>query len=147
MGANKKLYHQARQEAERYAAANPPDPTSPVEALQWLVSRLTSLTKHAAMKADQLREDELTIMTAFGPLDHQWVRLERQYRQELTTMCVNVERVGLAERLVQLEEAKAHLLVQAIQAAAKEAGIPRDKVKRLGPALRKHLTLVQGGAA
>jgi hypothetical protein len=125
--------------------ANPPADADPVTALQWMVSRLLELTKHAAYRVDQLHEDELTIMTQFGPIDHHWVRLERQYREELGTLCVNVERVGLAERLVRLEEAKAHILVQAIQMAARDVGIPRAKVKELGPALRTHLSALQEG--
>jgi hypothetical protein len=142
---NRRLYHAAREEARRYADAHPSPDIDPAQALQWQVNRLMDLCRHAASKVDELPEDELTIMTQFGPVDHHWVRLEGRYRQELGALCVQVERVGLAERLVRLEEAKAQLLVRAITEAAREVGISRDKVRKLGPALRTQLRLVQGG--
>lgn len=78
-------------------------------------------------------------------MENEWLRLESRFAQELTSLCVNIERVGLQERMVRIEEGKAALLVRALTEAAREAGIPRDQVRKLGPALRTHLQVLEGG--
>jgi hypothetical protein len=120
---------------------------SPAEALQWLLNRITDQLKHAAHQADSLAENELEVMGPFGPVPNVWIRLEKDLRGELASLGVNLERVGLAERLVNIKEAQATLLINALTAAAEEAGIPRSKLRTLGPAFRRHLTLLQGGAS
>jgi hypothetical protein len=47
--------------------------------------------------------------------------------------------LGLAERAVVVEEAKAVLVAQAVRTAAEAAGIPNDQIVRLGEELRKGL--------
>jgi hypothetical protein len=142
---NRALLHAARAEARRFADEHPSPGTTPLDALQWLVNRVTDQLKHAAHRADSLAEDEMEVMGPFGPIPNKWIRLETDLRQELGTLAINMERVGLAERMVNLQEARAALVVQALVAAAEEAGIPRHKLKVIGPAFRRHLTLLQGG--
>ena len=96
---------------------------------------------------DQLDEGDIFVQTAFGPMENEWMRLESRFAQELTSLCVNIERVGLQERMVRIEEGKAALLVRALTEAAREAGIPRDQVRKLGPALRAQLQVLEGGAS
>ena len=96
---------------------------------------------------DQLDEGDIFVQTAFGPMENEWMRLESRFAQELTSLCVNIERVGLQERMVRIEEGKAALLVRALTEAAREAGIPRDQVRKLGPALRTQLQVLEGGAS
>lgn len=141
------MYHAAREEARRHSDAHPSPDTDPGEALQWIVNRVFDQLKYASTKADALPEDKLEVVTAFGPMPHQWVRAEERLRIELASLCVNVERVGLAERMVRIQEARALLIVQALTEAAAEAGIPRAKLKQIGPAFRRRLQLIEGGAA
>jgi hypothetical protein len=137
----------ARAEAERYADEHPLPTADPVGTLQWLLSRRTSMLKVVAKLVDDLAPEDLTVMGTFGPCEHQYVRLEKDLAQEVGALCINMERVGLAERLVNIQEAKATLILRALTAAAEEQGIPRHQLRGLGPAFRRHLTLLQGGAS
>lgn len=141
----RKLLHAAREESRRFAEEHPSPHVDPGEALQWIVNRVFDMLKHAAHEADSLRDDELEVMTAFGPVANHWLRLEADLRQELGTLAVNVERVGLAERMVRLEEAKVALINRAMMAALREVGVPQRKLKELGPAFRRNLQVLQGG--
>jgi hypothetical protein len=144
---HRQLVHQARESARRFAAEHPSPLSSPAETLQWLLNRITDQLKYAAHEADSLEPDDMEVMGPFGPVPNKWIRLEADLRQELANLAINMERVGLAERLVNIQEAKAALIIQALTAAAEEAGIPRGQLKTLGPAFRRHLTLLQGGAS
>jgi hypothetical protein len=142
---NSKLYHAAMEEARRHAESQVLPAVNPAEALRGLLGRITMQLQHASKRVDELREDELSVMTAFGPVDNEWIRVEARLRQELASLCINMERVGLAERLVNIAEARARLIERALVDAAAEAGIPRSKLKAIGPAFRRNLTALQGG--
>lgn len=146
MGKKAKLLHAAREEARRHADAHPSPDADPAEALTWLLARVFDQLKFAASRADNLPEDQMETMTAFGPVPNQWIRLEEKLRVELQSLCINMERVGLAERMVRIQEARALLIVQALTEAAAEAGIPRSKLKQIGPAFRRRLEAIEGGA-
>lgn len=135
----------ARAEARRHADENPPPHTDPGEILQWMVNRIADQLRYAAAKVDALPEDELEITTPFGVLPHQWVRLEERLRQELTTLCINVERVGLAERMVRIQEARALLIIRALEETLRELGIPKAKLKQVGPLFRQRLLAIEAG--
>lgn len=144
---NRALLHAARAEARRFADEHPSPALSPAEALQWLVNRVVDQLKHAAHEADSLAVEEMEIMGPFGPIPNVWIRLEADLRKELAGLAINMERVGLAERLVSLQEARAALIVQALTAAAEECGIPRSQLRSIAPAFRRHLALIQGERA
>lgn len=143
---NRRLMNAALHAAKLASEADPLPTVDPATALQEIVNRLTARWRHACQQVDELGPGQLTVMTAFGPIDHEWIRAEQYLADRLARVCIEVERVGLAERMVALEESKAQLFVRALQAAAADVGIPRDKVKALGPALRTQLDIIQGNA-
>lgn len=130
-------------EAERRAGEEPIPHTDPLNALQWIVNRLYQRLIHASQEVDQLRPGQLTVMTAFGPTDHEWVRAEQALTKQLSEVCINVARVGLAERLVQIEEAKAHLMFRALTESLLDAGVSRDQLRAAGPSFRAKLAALQ----
>lgn len=142
----RKLYAVAVREAERAGIALAED-TDPADALQFMIDRVMGQYRHAASEVDKLEPSEVTVMTPFGPVDHHWVRAEARFAERLSHLVEASIRAGLAERMVKIEEAKAQLMVRALVAAAEEAGIPRTKLKAIGPAFRRHLTVIQGGQA
>jgi hypothetical protein len=147
MASNKraKQYHVAMAEAETYAAARRLPAVDPLDTLRALTGRIVLQLAHASMKADQLGEDEITVMTAFGPIDNEWIRAESRLRGELSKLCLDMARFGLAERMVDIQAARARLIERALVDAAIEAGIPRGKLRALGPAFRRNLRVLQGG--
>jgi hypothetical protein len=141
---NKRALHLARQEAARNAEGVRLD-IDPADALQEVLDRAVSMLRFAGSKADELPESDVMVNTAFGPMLNAWARLETDLRQEVGALASRMVQIGIADRAVRVQEAKAALLVQAIMAAARDAGIPRDKVRALGPALRTQLAALEGG--
>lgn len=142
----RKKLNAAKAVAEQYASEHPLPKADPLRTLQYILDRRTAMLKLVAGMVDDLEPESLTVMGAFGPCEHQHVRLEKDLAQEVSTLCINMERVGLAERLVSVKEAEATLILRALVAAAEESGIPRHQLKSLGPAFRRQLTLLKGGA-
>jgi hypothetical protein len=133
-------------DAAKFADLNPLPHQDVGQVLQNLVDRLAARLYHAQQEVDKLRPEQLTVMTAMGPIDHHWIRAEDGITARLSRLLVDIERNDLAERMVRVEEAKAMMMVRAIQMAAEQVGISRDQVRALGPAIRDQLALLQGGA-
>jgi hypothetical protein len=143
--ANKRAYRAAVEAAERYASSRPIKMVDPLTALKAVLGQLTERLAFASERVDKLDEDELTVETAFGPVDHPMLRLQRQTQKELAELCFNMARLGLAERMVNIQEARARLIERALVDAALEAGIPRGKLRAIGPIFRRNLIALQGG--
>lgn len=67
---------------------------------------------------------------------HRYLRMEREARVEVEKLAAMMTQLGIAERVVRVEEAKAALLIAAVRDAAMEAGFDHDDVRKLGEALR-----------
>jgi hypothetical protein len=70
---------------------------------------------------------------------NKWFQLERSLRDEAVKLAARMVELGLAERQVAVEEAKAVMVAQAVRTAAEAAGIPPEQIVRLGEELRKGL--------
>lgn len=137
-------YRVAMAEAERRSKLDPLPSIDPVSAIQWIIDRLYNRLVHASTEVDKLRPGQLTVMTAFGPTDHEWVRAEHQLTAQLARVCSDAAKIGLAERMLNIEEAKAQLILRAFTAAAIDCGIDRDQLRSIAPKFREHLGLLQG---
>lgn len=65
--------------------------------------------------------------------------MEREARQEVEKLASMMTQLGIAERVVRVQEAQAVLVVAAIREAAIETGLSQDQVRRLGEAIRGRL--------
>jgi hypothetical protein len=70
---------------------------------------------------------------------NKWFVLEQAMRREAVQLATKMVELGLAERQVALEEAKAVMVAQAVRTAAEAAGLNDEQVHRLGEELRKGL--------
>jgi hypothetical protein len=70
---------------------------------------------------------------------NKWFVLERAMREEAVKLATKMVELGLAERAVAVEEAKAVMVAQAVRAAAEAAGLAPLQIERLGEELRKGL--------
>lgn len=148
----RRLLHQARQEAARQAEGVRLD-ADPAVALQEVLDRSLVMMRYAASQADELDSDSLFVSGwtggengSFAKVPHEWLRLEADLRQEVATLAGRMVQLGIADRAVALEEAKAAILINAILAAARKSGIARDQIKALGPAIREELQTITGAA-
>lgn len=119
----------------------------PVDALQLSLDRGVAMLGVLMEMVDDLTVEELFISTPFGPVTNAYVEAEAKLRKEVHHMAARMVDIGIADRAVRVREAQAMLIVRALTEAAREAGIPRDKVRALGPALRNHLLTMDVEAA
>jgi hypothetical protein len=151
----------------RYASRNEleiPRGISTVEALQLCLDRAVAHLHVAMEKVDTLLiEDDAKIPEAYGGAvggrmfaahfvgeggtlvyePHPWYQVEAQCRQEVERLAGMMAKLGIADRMVKVEEAKATLMIQAIRDSAVAAGIPPDQVKALGAELRERVATME----
>lgn len=78
---------------------------------------------------------------------HRYVLMEREARLEIEKLAAMMTQLGIAERVVRVQEAQAVLVVAAVREAAIEAGLSHDQVRALGAALRSRLDTAQTKSA
>jgi hypothetical protein len=135
---------------------------STAQALQECLDRAVALMRFAADQVDALYSNfpDGTPLSELSPQDdplyevtsnpqgpdivklHRYILWEREARLEVEKLAAMMTQLGVAERVVRVEEAKAALMVAAVREAALDAGLDHETVRNLGAALRKR---IEGG--
>ena len=121
--------------------------TSTADLLAWTLRRVHATMLWAGEQGDATPADEFWVRyyDAQGNVrtePNKWFQLERAMREEAVKLAARMQELGLAERAVALEEAKAIMVAQAVRAAAEAAGIPDDQHRpSSGEELRKGLEM------
>jgi len=118
--------------------------TSTTAILAWAMRRVHGTMLMAAHQADAVPMDKFWVRyyDAQGNIrtePNKWFQLEQAMRNEAVRLAAKMVELGLAERQVALEEAKAVMVAQAVRTAAEAAGLNDEQVHRLGEELRKGL--------
>lgn len=136
--------------------------TSTADALQECLDRAVALFRFAVDQVDNLSLPEnlppgveylADLPTSSDPLyevisnpqgpdviqPHRYVLMEREARAEVEKLASMMTQLGIAERVVRVQEAQAVLVVAAVREAAIEAGLSHDQVRLLGSRLRERL--------
>lgn len=134
--------------------------TTTADALQECLDRAVALYRFAVDQVDNLTVDLpdgveylSELPTARDPLyevidnpqgpdiiqPHRYVLMEREARIEIEKLAAMMTQLGIAERVVRVQEAQATLVVAAVREAAIEAGLSHDQVRVLGSVLRERL--------
>jgi hypothetical protein len=132
----------ATEEGNVELAVAPATPTGDV--LVWALRRIHATMLWAASEGAKVQADEFWVSYYDNQGNvrvepNRWFQLERAMREEAVKLANRMVELGLAERAVVVEEAKAVLVAQAVRTAAEAAGIPNDQIVRLGEELRKGL--------
>lgn len=112
--------------------------------LQECLERAVGGMRYAASEVDKLSPEEFWVerIDAQGNRlvePNKWYQLEQDARAEVERLAGMMAQLGIAERQVRVEEAKAALIVAAIRDAAREAGLSGAQMRALGSGLRKRL--------
>jgi hypothetical protein len=105
----------------------------------------------ATDKVSALDEDKLFVKGnkldsgAFEMIPHKWVELQRQCMDRLAKYAKLAADAGIAERQTQLQETQMQLITQLMEAVFDEIGLSKRQRAAVGPAIRRHLTLLPGG--
>ena len=118
--------------------------TGVAEALQLVLDRAMGSLYVAATFADDVPVDEFWVRywDAQGNVrvePNKWYKLEAALRDEVHQVAADMMRLGIAERMVEVEERKAAWVLAAIRAAAADAGLDNEQVRRLGDGIRRRL--------
>lgn len=95
---------------------------------QWLRSEITQLDP------EQIGDARSVVLLS---------RLDSE-RDRVTRIAQAAASAGVDEAMIQIQQAQAVQMVRAITDAAKDAGIPSEYVRALGPALRRQFALAAG---
>jgi glutamate 5-kinase len=123
-------------------ALAPGTPTN--EILEYAMRRVHAVMVWAGQQSDMVSTDKFWVRyyDAQGNIrvePNKWFVLERAMREEAVKLATKMVELGLAERAVAVEEAKAVMVAQAVRAAAEAAGLAPLQIERLGEELRKGL--------
>lgn len=123
-------------------ALAPSAPTSDI--LEYAMRRVHAVMVWAGQRQDEVSVDQFWVQyyDAQGNVrvePNKWFVLERAMREEAVKLAAKMVELGLAERQVAVEEAKAVMVAQAVRAAAEAAGLAPLQIERLGEELRKGL--------
>jgi hypothetical protein len=122
------------------------------DAMQECLDRAVALFRFAASKVDELSDDDL-YLTVRGPngaesrIPHQFVEMETEARLEIEKLAAMMTQLGIAERTVRIEEAKAALVIAAIRDAAIDVGLDNDQIRLLGQAIRTRIEAASASMA
>lgn len=125
---------------------------SSADMLQEVLDRAVSGMRYAASETDKLTPEEFWVskIDAQGNVlvePNKWYQLEVQCRAEVERLAGLMSQLGIAERAVRVEEARATLVVAAIRDAARDAGLSQKQMRALGAGLRERLAASEVEAA
>lgn len=117
---------------------------SAADVLQECLDRAVGGMRYAASEVDKLQPEEFWVrkFDAQGNAlvePNKWYQLELTCREEVERLADIMSKLGIEERRVQVEEAKAALMVAAVREAARDAGLSPGDVRKLGAALRSRV--------
>ena len=143
MTHRKVLWHEARElcgDDPRWDESQ----TSIAQALQLVLDRAMGSLYVAATFADDVPVEDFWVKywDAQGNVrvePNKWYKLEAALRDEVHGIAADMMRLGIAERMVEVEERKAAWVLAAIRAAAADAGLDNEQVRRLGDGIRRRL--------
>jgi hypothetical protein len=124
---------------------------TPGQALQGVMTLAAGQLLFATDKVSALDEDKLFVKGnkldsgAFEMIPHKWVELQRQCMDRLAKYAKLAADAGIAERQTQLQETQMQLITQLMEAVFDEIGLSKRQRAAVGPAIRRHLTLLPGG--
>jgi hypothetical protein len=138
------LWHEARELCADDPRWEQTANVSIAAALQLVLDRAMGSLYVAATFADDVPVEEFWVKywDAQGNVrvePNKWYKLEAALREEVHAIAADMTRLGIAERLVEVEERKAAWVLAAIRAAAADAGLDNDQVRRLGDGIRRRL--------
>lgn len=117
---------------------------SPETALQECLDRAFAYLRFYASEADKLPADKIWRDTIAGRIPHEAIRAEKDMRAEVAYLAGRALDIGLETRKVQLGERAADMLTDFIESVMEEVGLNAEQRRKLGPAIRHHLPVVEG---
>jgi hypothetical protein len=118
----------------------------PTEAIQLVLDNLAAMYSHATMQVLTLSEDEYWRETMSGPIPHEWIREQERLGMQIVHTAGKASQMGLAERMVRIEEQQAAIFQVVIEQALIKIGIEADDRRRVHTMIAEGLEDIEGTA-
>jgi hypothetical protein len=133
---------------------------STADALQQCLDRAVSLLRFAQDQVDEIIPESWQLPEGYDSISqlpveqdplfevtpnpngaptvrrHRYLEMEAEARTEVEKLAAMMTQLGIAERVVRVQEAQAALMISAVRDAAMMIGLDNDQIRELGAALR-----------
>jgi hypothetical protein len=136
----------AKEEAVREAVQvmGAPINIDPLEALLWCVRSAAGEAQYASLQVAELEK----AMQGGGKRAslHPWIKVRQDALERLARFSKMAVDAGVAERLVQVEEAHARLMYRVVACVVADLALSAEQRERAPQLVRQHLELISGQA-
>lgn len=124
---NRRLLAQVHHEAREVALAGKRIPSDPADAVQEVLDAMLAMWRHAWLEVQTLEETDYWRETIAGKIPHEWIREHERLGLQIVHVASKATAMGVAERRVRLDEAKAILFAGIVDTVMKEFNVPQDQ--------------------
>jgi hypothetical protein len=141
--AHRRALAQARVTAREFAGSIRTD-VDPADAIQDLLDEVHGAWQYATQRTLELDESEYFVESLGMKVPNQWIREQERLAGILLQVAAKAASVGLAERMVRLEEVQAEIFGRAVEAALQAAGLNFDQRQVIHQKIAEGLDDVEG---
>jgi hypothetical protein len=108
----------------------------PADAMAEALDAKVQSLRYAQKQVDAIPLAEMWRDTMVGKVEHEWIKLRNRYLNEVFAMGAKLASLGIDERHVMIQEAKAVMMVSMVKQAAERSGLTQKQVAALGRELK-----------
>lgn len=124
---NRRLLAQVHEEARELALSGKRADIDPADAVQEVLNAMMAMYRHATLQVAALEEGEYWRETVAGPIPHEWIREQERLGLQVVHTAGKAAGMGIAERRVRLEEARAILFAGIVDSVLRRFEVPADQ--------------------
>jgi hypothetical protein len=121
-------------------------PVTPSEAVVGTLELVAGQLAYATLKVGELPEDKMFVNTIQGKVPHHWIQMQGTLQERIVKFAGAAASMGVAERKVDLLEAQTKMMGELLEGVMKDVGLSAAQRKKVGPAIRNNLALIEGSA-
>lgn len=131
---------------EELAGMAVPLPVSPGQAVLGVLQLAAGQLAFCAHKVSELDDKEFWEKTIAGEVPNRWIRLQRSVMHDIEKFSKTAHAMGISEREMALAEAQTLMMGELLEAVVSELGLSAEQRRQMGPAIRKHMAVIEGKA-
>lgn len=121
-------------------------PVTPSRAVLGTLHLAAGQLAYATLKVGELDEEDMFVDTIAGKMPHHWIRLQGELEERVVRFSAAAAHMGVAERQTDLMAAHTEMMGELLRTVITDVGLTAAQRKKLGPALRKALPLIESKA-
>lgn len=129
-----------------------PLPITPSQGLLGVLHLAAGQLAYVNERVSEIEESDMFLAREVDPVTgvakmvpHYWIEFQLRIQDRVAKYSKLAADVGIAERAQTLREAQTMMMKNLIEAVMGDIGLSPEQKAAVGPSIRKHLTLLQGG--